>query len=127
MNKILIFSLDTEFCESMNLWFEQTYRVRTVSDFCLLDELIKNESFEVLLADSIHAEEKLLGNLANLKKFHPELPVILLHAYKPSNIEFEQKINQMVKVLLYKPVDPVKLSVVIEEILKENKLFQLEK
>lgn len=113
--KILICSSDTDLSDSISMLFESTYD--TECSKC--ENLIKKvqSGCDVLIIDVPMNEEDLLNIIKGIKRIKPEMPIILLYVYKLSNEELERNFRAYSDFILYKPIDILHLTNIIENLL----------
>ena len=113
---ILIYSPDLNLCFSLSSLFQDRYNVITTTNAAMLETSIKHYSADLLIVDGAPSE-KMLGQLADLKRFNRNLPIIMLYVYSPSTSQLESIFRDHVDSVFYKPFDITALSKRIGDLL----------
>lgn len=116
--RILIYSVDNDFCQSLTLLFQSKYHVFSTIDINKIVEISEKENIDLVLVDSINSDERVFLHVKKLKNLLPEIKIVLLYVYKFSYIEMEKRYREIVDGLFYKPVDIYQVMGVMKDLLK---------
>ena len=117
VNRILIFSTDSDFCRSLTMLFQSKYQVVSATSIEELLTIVSKEGVDLLLIDSTKSDKDILLAVKNIKLTFSKLVIVLMYVYKYSDGEQEKQFRQYVDAILYKPVEASKLMDTMDDLL----------
>lgn len=104
VKSIVLYGSDKDLCSSLQLLFQNEYRIITADDFNAVAPVVDDISPALLIADVLPTER--IGALfGQLKQRHPEMNIVLFFAPRYHDKPLPESIRKNVDSILYKPVD----------------------
>lgn len=119
MKNILFYSPDFNMCISLLIYLEYGYKVTTTTDLEVLDSLVNNSKFDLIILD-VEPLPEVEEIVLNIKNKVPLTPVVLTYVYKNQLKEYDRSIRKYVSSVFYKPVDLHEISSKIPAIMTEH-------
>ena len=104
VKSIVLYGSDRDLCNSLQLLFQDDYRIFTAEDFNAVAPVVDDIAPALLIADVLPTE-RVGGLFAQLKQRHPELNIVLFFAPRYHGTPLPESIRKNVDSILYKPVD----------------------
>ncbi|MCD0475106.1 sigma-54 dependent transcriptional regulator [Flavobacterium sp. EDS] len=120
MPKILLIEDDISFCKLLDRFLtKKAYTVVTAFSATEARNIIKNESFDLIITDLRLPDSDGIGLMAEFKKIYPEIPVILMTGYSDVNTAVKA-IKNGAADYISKPFNPEEVLLVISNALQNS-------
>ncbi len=122
MPKILLIEDDISFCKLLDRFLtKKAYTVVTAFSATEARNIIKNESFDLIITDLRLPDSDGIGLMAEFKKIYPEIPVILMTGYSDVNTAVKA-IKNGASDYISKPFNPEEVLLVISNALQNSEI-----
>jgi two-component system response regulator HydG len=118
MPKILLIEDDISFCKLLEKFLiKKSYTVATAFSAAEARNIIKNESFDLIITDLRLPDYDGIGLMSEIKKEYPEIPVVLMTGYSDVNTAVKA-IKNGASDYISKPFNPEEVLLVISNALQ---------
>ncbi len=104
MKNLILYSTDFSMCLSLLMYLQNSYQITTTTDLDVLQELVKNPGFDLLIMDA-EPTKNIESFCKNLKLVNPSIQLFLSYVYRDNSKEFDVNIRKYAKTIFYKPFD----------------------
>lgn len=110
MKNVIFYSPDFSMCYSLLMYLQDNYRVTTTTDIDVLNEIIDNAVFDLVILDA-EPSKKVVEFCKKVNDINSKTPLVLTYVFNNRAKDLESNIRQYVKTIFYKPFDLSEVSI----------------